>query len=75
VRRNGYADDLEEFQPGVVCLGAAIRDQAGEVIGSISCSMQRMRAEGAHLTKVEAAVKACAAAISERFGSPKDTRT
>jgi len=75
VRRNGYAADLEEFQPGVVCLGAAIRDQAGAVIGSISCSMPRMRAEGAHLAKVEAAVKACAAAISERFGSPKDTRT
>jgi IclR family acetate operon transcriptional repressor len=74
VRRNGYAVDNEEFQPGVVCYGAAIRDHAGAVIGSISCSMPRMRAEGAHELKVKAAVKACAAAISERFGSPKDNR-
>jgi IclR family acetate operon transcriptional repressor len=71
VRRNGFAMDNEEFQPGVVCIGAAIRDQAGAVIGSISCSMPRMRAEGDHEAKVKAAVKACAAAISERFGSPK----
>ena len=74
VRRNGFAVDNEEFQPGVVCVGAAIRDHAGAVIGSISCSMPRMRAEGDHEARVKAAVKACAAAISERFGSPKQTR-
>jgi len=72
VRRNGFAIDNEEFQPGVACIGAAIRDHSGAVIGSISCSMPRMRAEGAHEAKVKAAVKACVAAISERFGSPKD---
>ena len=71
VRRNGHSVDNEEFQPGVVCYGAAIRDQAGAVIGSISCSMPSMRAEGSHAGKAKAAVKACAAAISERFGSPK----
>ena len=38
VRRNGYAIDREEFRPGVICLGAAIRDHAGAVVGSISVS-------------------------------------
>ncbi len=72
VRRNGYSMDNEEFQPGVICVGAAIRDHAGAVIGSISCSMPSMRAEGEHLEQVKALVKQCASAISARFGSPKE---
>ena len=71
VRRNGYALDNEEFQAGVVCVGAAIRDHAGAVIGSVSGSMPRMRADGDHLVKVKHAVQDCAARISSRFGSPK----
>lgn len=70
-RRNGYAIDSEEFQPGVVCIGAAIRDHAGAVIGSISCSMPQMRADGKARDKVKTAVKLCAAAISERLGGTK----
>ena len=73
VRRYGYAVDNEEFQPGVVCIGAAIRDHAGAVIGALSCSMPRMRAEGEHEAKVIAAVKSCSTAISERFGQPKSS--
>jgi IclR family transcriptional regulator, acetate operon repressor len=73
VRRNGFSMDNEEFQPGVICVGAAIRDHAGAVIGSISCSMPSMRAEGEHLEQVKALVKQCASAISARFGSPKET--
>lgn len=69
VRRKGYAVDDEEFQPGVVCLGAAIRDHAGAVRGSISCSMPIMRANGEHFEQVKNAVKNCARAVSERYGS------
>jgi len=72
VRRKGYAMDDEEFQLGVVCVGAAIRDHAGAVIGSVSCSMPSMRAEGDHIDRAKAAVRAAAAAISERYGSPKE---
>ena len=73
VRRYGYAVDNEEFQPGVVCIGAAVRDHAGAVIGALSCSMPRMRAEGEHEAAVIAAVKSCSTAISERFGHPKNS--
>ena len=38
VRRNGYAMDDEEYQPGVICVGAAIRDHNGAVVGAISAS-------------------------------------
>jgi IclR family acetate operon transcriptional repressor len=72
VRRKGYAVDDQEFQPGVMCIGAAIRDHAGAVRGSISCSMPIMRAEGEHLEKVKAAVRDCARAVSERYGSTTD---
>jgi len=68
VRRNGYAVDDQEFQPGVVCVGAAIRDHAGAVIGALSCSMPAMRARGKPLEKVKEAVRLCAAAVSERLG-------
>ena len=71
VRRNGYALDNEEFQPGVVCVGSAIRDHAGAVIGSVSCSMPKMRARERALTQVKSAVKHCATAISQRLGGPK----
>jgi len=68
VRRNGYSLDSEEFQVGVICVGAAIRDQAGAVIGSVSSSMPSMRAEGKHMELVRNSVVDCASAISSRFG-------
>lgn len=66
-RRRGYAQDNEEFQAGVVCLGGAIRDHAGAVIGSVSCSMPAMRADGCHMEDAKAALRLCATQISEKF--------
>jgi len=48
-RRNGFAIDREEFQPGVICIGAAIRDHAGAVVGSISVSSPLFRATAEYL--------------------------
>ncbi len=72
VRRNGYALDREEFQPGVVCVGSAIRDHSGAVIGSIGCSMPEMRASEELLDKAEHAVRECAKTLSELLGSPAE---
>ncbi len=70
VRRNGFALDNEEFQPDVTCVGSAIRDHAGAVIGSISCSIPTLRAQGDHLEAVTKAVRAATANLSELIGGP-----
>jgi len=73
VRRNGFSMDREEFQPGVICVGSAIRDHLGAVIGSIGCSMPQMRAGDDILDKTKQAVRECARVLSELLGSPKDS--
>ncbi len=72
VRRNGYSVDSEEFQPGVVCVGSAIRDHLGAVIGAIGCSMPDMRASDDFIDKTKQAVHESAKTLSELLGSPKD---
>jgi IclR family acetate operon transcriptional repressor len=70
VRRNGYAVDREEYLPGVICVGAAIRDQAGTVIGAISASTPMMRADDAHVALMRDEISAATRALSAEFGAP-----
>jgi len=70
VRRDGYSMDREEFLPGVICVGAAIRDQAGTVIGAISASTPTMRATEEHLGLMRREIVAAARGISALFGEP-----
>jgi len=70
VRRNGYALDREEFLPGVICVGAAIRDQAGTVIGAISASTPSMRATEDHIALMRDEICAATRALSAEFGDP-----
>src|SRR6478752_7280138 len=70
VRRNGYAIDREEFLPGVICVGAAIRDQAGTVIGAISASTPAMRASDEHIGLMRDEIVAATRALSAEFGDP-----
>jgi IclR family transcriptional regulator, acetate operon repressor len=70
VRRNGYAIDHEEFLPGVICVGAAIRDQAGTVIGAISASTPTMRASEEHVATMRDEIIAATRALSGEFGDP-----
>jgi IclR family acetate operon transcriptional repressor len=69
VRRNGHAMDHEEFQPGVVCIGAAIRDHLGAVVGAISASAPTLRATEDHLERMRQAVMAAARSLSAEFGA------
>lgn len=70
VRRNGYAVDTEEFLPGVICVGAAVRDQAGTVIGAVSASTPTMRATDEHIALMRDEITAAARALSAEFGAP-----
>src|SRR5215469_14662914 len=70
VRRNGVAFDREEFRPGVICVGAAIRDQSGAVVGAISASTPTMRASEEHLAHMRHEVMAATRALSLELGAP-----
>jgi IclR family acetate operon transcriptional repressor len=70
VRRHGFSLDREEFRPGVVCVGAAIRDQSGAVVGAISASTPSMRATDDHLTRMREEVMAAASSLSAEHGAP-----
>jgi IclR family acetate operon transcriptional repressor len=70
VRRNGFALDREEYLPGVVCVGAAIRDQAGTVIGAISASTPVMRATDEHIALMRDEIAAATRALSAEYGEP-----
>ncbi len=43
VRRQAYAVDLEEFQEGVVCVAAPMRDRTGRVVAAASVAGPRAR--------------------------------
>lgn len=70
VRRNGFATDREEFQPGVICVGSAIRDHAGAVVGAISASAPAMRATDEHLALMRQEVVGATNALSAELGEP-----
>jgi IclR family acetate operon transcriptional repressor len=70
VRRNGFAIDREEFQPGVICVGSAIRDHAGAVVGAISASAPAMRATEDHLALMRREVLAATNVPSAELGEP-----
>jgi IclR family acetate operon transcriptional repressor len=70
VRRNGFAIDREEFQPGVIGVGTAIRDHSGAVVGAISASSPTMRANDEHIAKMREQVVAAARELSAELGEP-----
>lgn len=64
VRRHGFAMDREEFQPGVICIGAAIRGHDGTVVGSLSVSCPAFRAEETLVADIREQVMVVAASLS-----------
>ncbi len=68
VRRQGYSVAIDELEVGLTAVAAPIRGIDGSVIASLSVSGPSFRLEPDRITTVIGAVKAAAAAISERMG-------
>jgi len=69
-RRNGFAIDREEFQLGVMWLGAAIRDHAGAVVGSIGVSSPAFRATSEYFDQIKVHLVAAVDELSTELGAP-----
>ncbi len=69
VRELGYATDLEEFEEGLRCIGAPVRDYTRKVVGAISISGPSNRLSDERIaTAVGPEVKGAAALLSARLG-------
>ena len=68
VRERGVAEDRDENEMGARCLGAAILDHRGDVIGAISVSAPDSRLDDASASAVAAAVAAEADTVTRRLG-------
>jgi IclR family transcriptional regulator, acetate operon repressor len=62
--------DREEFQLGVVCIGAAIRDHAGAVVGSIGVSSPVFRATAEYIDQIRAHLIVAVNELSTELGAP-----
>ena len=69
VNSQGYALDDEEFEEGVRCIGAPVRDYTGNVVAAVSISGPAMRmTEKKIVDDLVHAVKEAAEEISRRLG-------
>jgi DNA-binding IclR family transcriptional regulator len=69
IRRAGYAIDSEEFEDGVMCVAAPVRDHTGQVVAGLSVSGPSSRIKPG-MTRLRALVVAKAAALSAALGAP-----
>jgi len=70
VRELGYSVDNEEIEPGLRCIGAAIRRHDGEVIGAISIAGPSSRVRVEDVEAMGALVSGAAREISTALGAP-----
>jgi DNA-binding IclR family transcriptional regulator len=69
VNAQGYAVDDEEFEDGVRCIGAPIRDYTGNVVAAVSISGPAMRMTDKKIVDdLVLAVKEASEEISRRLG-------
>lgn len=67
VRRRGYSIDDEELKDGVVCIGAALRDPGGAIIGSISMTAPSDRMTDEYRAEIAKKMVSAALQFSKRL--------
>ncbi|HXV79606.1 MAG TPA: IclR family transcriptional regulator [Candidatus Binatia bacterium] len=67
-RKRGYAVDNEEIELGLRCVGAAIRDHSGNMVGAISVAGPSARLKPENIPMLGKTVMKVASAISEELG-------
>jgi len=70
VRRQGFATVNEENIPGVLSVGAPIRDRAGAVVAALSVAFPKYLDSGLTLASVEPLVAGAALRVSRMLGMP-----
>jgi DNA-binding IclR family transcriptional regulator len=73
VRRRGYAIDDQEFEEGLKCIGAPIRDRTGAVVAAISVAGPAMRLKLERMPRLIDAVLEAAARLSTALGYRQTT--
>ncbi|MGP8243957.1 MAG: IclR family transcriptional regulator [Bryobacteraceae bacterium] len=68
VVNRGYAMDNEEYEEGLRCIAAPVRDHTGEVMGSLSIAGPTFRVTGARLPALSREVKRIAGELSTVLG-------
>jgi IclR family transcriptional regulator, KDG regulon repressor len=68
IRRQGYAEDNEEMEEGLYCVGAALFNFSGKPVASISVSVPKIGQQGIQKDRVIKAVTQTAQEISTKLG-------
>ncbi len=69
-RERGYALDEEETALGMVCIGAAVRDDAGNTVGAVAVSMPKGARSSPELARDANEVTRLAERVSRALGAP-----
>lgn len=69
VRRQKYSIDDEEFREGIVCIGASVRKQGGEVVAAISTTMPAEQATHEYRAQIIREMIAAANQFSSKLRS------
>lgn len=71
VRRRGFSVDDEELKDGVVCIGAALRDPGGAIVGSISTTAPADKMTASYRADMAKTMVAAALEFSKRLRNAK----
>lgn len=71
VRQHGYAESIDEHEPGLGAVAAPITDMTGEVVAALSVSGPTFRVNHDTVRDMLEPLQSAAAEISQRNGSPK----